>query len=563
VFGAKLRAPFQDTHPLHHCIDETRGGGGLDVLCTQYVPEMGEYWVPLERWRDANLTEEFKYHYGKIPIELLFPYGCGDTDATIRLLPRLHEAASRLPATEGRDISWLYKTIKLPNIPAIVEMELNGLQIDRGYVELLNDEENPASFAKQVNLVKSATRRYKAVKQYEKDRTEIRVNKKTGETTTVPFVFNPASTPQIRDILYDEAYLNSPINNRFRTDTKQPGTGEEALTELSHSFAFAQSILDYRELDSVNKTFVKPVLSRLDSNNVIHPHFNQAGTQTFRYSSNDPNAQNLPKLYLVKRQFISRFGDNGRLITRDLSQAELCVLAASCYSGAKVLRDAAFNRFDMHLATARKMFIHETEISKNQRKAAKTFNFAILYGMDDPAVARALSKAFGRYVSISEAEEFRKVYFRALPEVEVFINRVHEELESRGFVVAPTGFARHLPLVHSPDMYEVLRAKRQAVNFLVQHLAAEVTNAALSKVHEVIEENGLKSKLVLTVHDMIMVDAVLDEVEIVSQILDTYMTNPPFDYVDVPLYTDLEVLENWGDGEPDSPMNLKKEEAAP
>ncbi|HVT43883.1 MAG TPA: DNA polymerase I [Thermoanaerobaculia bacterium] len=399
----------------------------------------------------------------------------------------------------------IYDRIELPLIPVLAKMEQRGIRID---VEML--AEMSKSMGQQIEAL------------------EEKIYREAGE------VFNINSPAQLATILFEK--LQYPAQKKTQK-TKSYSTGVEVLRELaSHGYAVPQLILEHRELHKLRSTYVDALPQLVGSDGRVHTSFNQAVAATGRLSSSDPNLQNIPIRTAQGREIRRAFiADEGNvLLAADYSQIELRVLAhvADDPDLIETFRRGA----DIHRATAAKIFgVSEIFVTPDQRRASKTINFGVLYGMS----AFRLSHELG--ISTGEAKEFIDSYFARYPRIREYVERTLEEARTTGKVATLFGRVRYIPEIHNRSWTVRGNAERMAVNAPIQGTAADLLKLAMIALdRRLAEEAHNEASMLLTVHDEIVIELPEGRAEEISSIVKTTMETIH------PLSVPLAVDTCWG-----------------
>jgi DNA polymerase-1 len=321
-------------------------------------------------------------------------------------------------------------------------------------------------------------------------------------------VFNIQSPKQLAVVLYDELHLGKELNHKNSTK-------EEILELLSASHPIIPAILQYRKCAKLLSTYLDGIYSRLDSSDVIHTNYTQYITNTGRLSSIDPNLQNIPARSEfgreVKKIFVARPGC--LLVSFDYSQIELRLLAH--LANVKGLIEAFNLDQDIHYTTAQKIFGTATP-SSEQRTQAKTVNFGIIYGQQ----AFSLAKQLG--ISFKEANAFIQKYDETYPEIKEYVNQIMKQVASDQYV--STIFGHRRDFVFGEGSQKALQI-RQAVNAPIQGSSADLIKVALIQVDKYLTKNQLESQLLLTIHDEIILEVPLNELDQIAQAIPQIMNH--------------------------------------
>ena len=401
----------------------------------------------------------------------------------------------------------IYERIELPLFPVLARMEERGIRVD---VALL----------KQMSNSMGAT-----IADLEKQ-----IYAEAG------MEFNINSPMQLGQVLFEK--LQYPAVKKTKT-TKSYSTSVEVLSELaSHGYAVPQLILQHRELHKLKGTYVDALPQLVAADGRVHTSFNQAVAATGRLSSSDPNLQNIPIRTELGRTIRKAFvADEGFvLLSADYSQVELRILAHM--SGDESLIDTFRRGADIHRATASKMFnVPENELTAEQRRAAKTINFGVLYGMSAFRLSNELS------ISTGQAKDWIEAYFARYPKIQEFLDRTLEEARATGKVTTQFGRVRYIPEIHNRSFVVRGNAERMATNAPIQGTAADLLKLAMIALDKRLDQEAAQARMLLTVHDEIVIETPESTVEKVAGIVkDTMETIYP---LAVPLAVDARWGKSW------------------
>lgn len=432
-------------------------------------------------------------------------YAAEDADVTFRLFEELYRKV-----TDTGKMS-LYTDIEEPLIRVLAEMEFNGVSLD---VEKLGEISSSLSGR---------------VSQFEREILEI-----AGEPG-----LNINSAKQLGIVLYEKLKIDP---NPKMTKQKSYKTDEETLQKLKTGNPIVSKILDYRGLKKLLSTYVDALPKLINpATGRIHTSFNQAVTATGRLSSSNPNLQNIPVRdddgREIRKAFIA--GEKGwRIVSADYSQVELRIMAHM--SQDKHMLSAFKSGEDIHAATAAKIFHKQIEdVTKEERGRAKAANFGIIYGIS----SFGLSERMG--MSVREAKQFIDDYYLSFPEVRRFIDNSVAEAKVRGYVTTIFGRHRELPEIKSANAAVRKFAERNAVNAPIQGSAADIMKIAMTRVSTALHEKNLRARILLQIHDELVLEVPQDEVEAVRSLLVEGMSNAAS--LSVPLDVEVGVGDNWLD----------------
>ena len=397
--------------------------------------------------------------------------------------------------------------VEMPLVEVLADMEYEGVKVDK---EKLNEL---GSQFKEI------------IKKLESEIYEI-----SGEE------FNINSPKQLGVILFEK--LGLPVIKKTKTGYS---TNAEVLDKLKDQSPIIDKIIEYRQIVKLNSTYVEGLLSIINPiDGRIHSSFNQTITTTGRISSTEPNLQNIPvKLEMgrnIRKVFIS---DKGcKLVDADYSQVELRVLAHM--SQDETMIDAFKHNEDIHTKTASQVFnVSMDEVTSKQRSDAKAVNFGIVYGKSDFGLSEDLN------IPVKQAKEYIENYFNKYNKIKEFMDNIIEDASSNGYVTTILNRRRYIPEIKSSNFMLRNAGKRAAMNAPIQGSAADIIKIAMINVYKKLEENNLKSKLILQVHDELIVEAVDSEIDIVKKIVKDDMENAVC--LDVNLDVDLNIGDSWYD----------------
>ena len=351
--------------------------------------------------------------------------------------------------------------------------------------------------------------------------------------------FNIRSPQQLGNILFSVLKLKSPKSKDGKNSTNQ-----QALEKLANEHPIVEAILQYRKLEKMRSTYLEPLPHLVDAHARLHTHFNQKGTATGRLSSSDPNLQNIPARGDLGRRMRACFvaGIGCALISSDYSQIELRVLAHM--SKDKALLTAFRQGADIHTHTASLIYDRPMEeVTKEMRSNAKTINFGLIYGMGASKLAQELR------LSLTAAKEFIENYFARLSGLKVFYDEVVAQAKRTGYVETLAGRRRTLRDITSSNTQLSSQAARQAVNTIIQGSAADIIKLAMLAVANNADLANLGAKILLQVHDELVLEVPLEHAEEAAMIVKACMENvcPKGIPLDVPLLAEWGVGKNWAE----------------
>lgn len=436
-------------------------------------------------------------------IETLAQYSCSKSICLYNLKNILINELNK------NKLSNLFYDIEMPIVQVLYEMESAGIKTDNRFINDFDKE-----LINELSIL------------------EQKIYGLAGET------FNINSPKQLAVILFEK--LKLPAIKKTKTGYS---TDESVLAELSQ-YDIANEILRYRELQKLKSTYVDSVKKFTEiEGERIHTIFNQAITTTGRLSSSDPNLQNIPIRTEYGRKFRKAFvADEGNIfVSADYSQIDLRSLAHISKDGTLI---KAFNSGqDIHTATAMEVFniANKEDVTKQQRMAAKSINFGIVYGISSFGLSKQLD------ISVKQAKEYIDSYFSKYTGIKNWSNRIIEETKQKGYVQTITGRIRYIPEINSSNKQIVAFGERMALNTPVQGTSADIIKIAMINVSEKLKEQNLKSKILLQVHDDLLLEVPKEEENIVINMLKYEMEHAV--KLDVPLLVEIKVGNNWAEME--------------
>lgn len=494
-YGVSLAGPMFDTMIAHYLIQpELRHN--MDYMAETLLHYRTIHIEELigERGRNQRNMRDLK------PAEV-YEYAAEDADITLRLynvlLPKLKECGAEQ----------LFYEIEMPLMPVLAEMELNGIRIDT------------ESLAETSSILTSRMRQL-----------ETQIYEAAGEE------FNIASPKQVGEILFGKMKI---VDKPKKTKTGQYVTSEEVLQQLRHKNHIVDDILAHRGLKKLLGTYVDALPKLINRRTGhIHTSFNQAVTSTGRLSSSDPNLQNIPVRgedgKEIRRCFIPEEGC--LFFSADYSQIELRVMAH--LSGDENMAEAFRLGHDIHAATAAKIYKEDiADVTRDQRTKAKRANFGIIYGITVFGLAERLD------ISRAEAAQLIDGYFASFPKVAQYMEQSKETARAKGYAETFFHRRRYLPDINSHNATVRNFAERNAINAPIQGSAADIIKIAMVRISRKFKTEGIKSKMILQVHDELNFSVLPEEKEKVQRIVLEEMQNAyP---LNVPLVADCGWGANW------------------
>ena len=491
----QLRGMVFDTLLESYIVDSTATRHDMDSLALKYLGKSTIHFEDIAGKGKAQIT------FDQIPLEQAGPYAAEDADITLRL----HQALwPRLEQESG--IRSVFEEIEIPLVPVLSSIERNGALLDRNMLDTQSHELG------------------ERLLELEKEAHELA----GGE-------FNLGSPKQLGAIMFEE--LELPIIKK--TPKGAPSTAEEVLVELALDYPLPKVILEHRSLSKLKSTYtdklpemINPVTGR------VHTSYHQAVTATGRLSSSDPNLQNIPirtaEGRRVRQAFIAP--DGHKIVAADYSQIELRIMAH--LSSDAGLLHAFTEGLDVHRATAAEVFGEELDaVSTEQRRKAKAINFGLIYGMSAFGLAKQLH--LGRH----EAQEYIDLYFERYPGVQAYMDDTRALAHEQGFVETLFGRRLYLPEINARNKMRQQAAERTAINAPMQGTAADIIKRAMLAVDAWLREEQLQTRMIMQVHDELVLEVPEEELETVTAGVCEQMSAAA--ELAVPLLVEAGVGDNW------------------
>ena len=493
---------------------------GIELKGKMWDTMIAHYLIQPELHHNMDYMAEIYLHYQTIHIDELigpkgknqrsmrdlsptdiYEYACEDADITLQLKNKLE------PELKKHDCEKLFYDIEMPLMPVLAEMEMNGVCLDTASLAETNKQ-----FTTRMNEI------------------EQRIYELAGQS------FNIASPKQVGEILFDKLKI---IEKAKKTKTGQYVTSEEVLQQLRNKHEIVADILEHRGLKKLIGTYVEALPTLINpKTGHIHTSFNQTITATGRLSSSDPNLQNIPIRgedgKEIRKAFIPEPGC--LFFSADYSQIELRVMAH--LSQDKNMIEVFREGKDLHAATAANIYKKDiTEVTRDERTKSKRANFGIIYGITVFGLAERLD------IDRSEAKQLIDGYFDTFPQVHDYMDKSKEIARQQGYVTTLFGRRRYLPDINSANSVVRGFAERNAINAPIQGTAADIIKVAMIHIFQRFKKEGIKSKMILQVHDELNFSVYPEEKEKVEQIVIEEMQNAF--QMQVPLVADSGFGSNW------------------
>ena len=493
--GIDLKGKLLDTMLFSYVNNSTITRHNLDAVSKRYLN------INPTSYEDVAGKGAKQIPFSEVSIEVASEYASEDADISLKL----YEHIEPLVQKETK-LAKLYSEIEGPLIYTLGDIERNGVLIDS---EKLNEQSKELE-AKILKL-------------------EQKVQKSAGED------FNLGSPKQLQEILYEK--LGLPVIKK--TPKGQPSTAESVLQELSMDFPIVQDILSYRAISKLKSTYTDKLPKMVNSNTGrVHTSYHQAVTATGRLSSSDPNLQNIPIRSEEGRRIREAFiaPDGYKILAADYSQIELRIMAH--LSRDQGLMDAFAKGQDIHQATAAEIFsTNIDEVTANQRRSAKAINFGLIYGMSAFGLSKQLK------ITRAEAQNYIEQYFDRYPQVKHYMDETKQSAKKMGYVETVFGRRLYLADIESSNYQRRQYAERSAINAPMQGTAADLIKMAMILLHQKIREESFEAKIIMQVHDELVIEVNENQSDELSEITTSVMSE--ISKLDVDLKVDADIGNNW------------------
>lgn len=494
-YGITLAGIAHDTMIESYVLNSTGSRHDMDTLAEKHLGKQTIHFEEIAGKGVKQLT------FNQIPLEQASPYAAEDADITLRLHGAIYPKLAEVSSLEK-----VYQDIDKPLLSVLSRIERTGAMVDAHQLGKQSQE----LAARIVELERQA---------YDL----------AGEE------FNLSSPKQLQAIFFEK--LELPIIKK--TPKGQPSTAEPVLQELANDYELPKVILEHRSLAKLKSTYTDKLPQLINpSTGRIHTSYHQAVTATGRLSSSDPNLQNIPirteEGRRIRHAFVAPEGY--KLIAADYSQIELRIMAH--LSGDKGLLDAFAQGKDVHKATAAEVFdVSLEEVSSDQRRKAKAINFGLIYGMSAFGLAKQIK------VERYEAQEYIDRYFERYPGVLDYMDRIREQAHQDGYVETVYGRRLYLPDINARNKMMQQAAERTAINAPMQGTAADIIKRAMLAVDAWLQEGETDARMIMQVHDELILEVKESEAEAVAQKLSDLMMSAAD--LDVPLIVEAGIGHSW------------------
>lgn len=492
--GIRLNGIAHDTM-LQSYVLESHRSHGMDDLAMRHLG------IETIHFEDVAGKGAKQVSFNQVTVETASDYAAEDADITLQL----HENFIPHIANDEK-INFIYSQVEMPSMEVLYIMERNGVLID---ANMLNSQSNEIG----MRLIELENKAY----------------------TLAGQPFNLGSPKQLQEILFDKLGIK-PIK---KTPSGAPSTDEDVLQELALDYPLPKVLLEYRGLAKLKSTYTDKLPKMINpKTGRVHTSYNQAVAITGRLASSDPNLQNIPVRTAegrrIREAFIAPAGSH--IVSADYSQIELRIMA-HLSQDAGMLKAFANNE-DIHRATAAEIFgVERDAVDSEQRRYAKVINFGLIYGMSAFGLAQNLN------IERSAAANYIERYFTRYPGVRDYMDKTRALAKQQGYVETYFGRRLWVPEINSPNGQRRAGAERAAINAPMQGTAADLIKLAMIAVNKWMVSEGLQSKLIMQVHDELVLEVVEAELALVKQKLPELMQNVA--KLDVPLLAEVGVSNNW------------------
>jgi DNA polymerase I len=491
----------------------------FDTLLAEYLinpasrnlglKEMAEHYLDVSMTHIEELIGRGKNQrtMAEVPVADVAPYAAADAEIIFKLMPILQ------PKMEECGVTRLFTELEMPLVEVLASMEREGIALDSAMLQNMSGE-------LQLRMAEIEQNIYKEV----------------------GYSFNINSTQQLSKVLFDTLKLDPP-DRRKKTASGHYSTSADVLEELRGQHPVVDMVLEFRELSKLRSTYLEALPQQVNpETGRVHTSFSQTGSVTGRLASSEPNLQNIPTRSeigrLVRKGFVASPGSV--LLSVDYSQIELRILAHMSEDEAML---AAFRAGqDIHATTAAAIFgLPLEEVTKDMRRLGKGINFGLVYGMSPFGLSRTTG------LTLAEAEDFVKAYFKQFPGVKRYLDGIRRLAGQQGYVETLLGRRRYFPnlrMTSGVNVNQRNREEREAINAPIQGTAADIMKLAMIKLPPVLAQSGSQARLLLQVHDELVLETPINELKETARLVQDVMEHA-FE-MSIPLATDSKSGENWG-----------------
>ncbi len=495
-YDVTVQGPLFDTMLAHYLVepDMRHNMNLLAGVYLNYEPVKIETLIGEKKSEQTSMRD--------VDIAIIKDYAAEDADITLQLQHKLE------PELEKHQLRKLFDEVEMPLIPVLAGMETEGVALDPNALV-----EFSAQLEKEITVVEAAVYEAAGMK------------------------FNISSPKQLGEVFFDVLKIDPKAK---KTKTGQYATGEDVLSKLADKHPAVQMVLEYRGLVKLKNTYVDTLPSMINPRTGrIHTSYQQAVAATGRLSSNNPNLQNIPirteRGKEVRKAFVAR-NANYILVSADYSQIELRIIAE--FSKDESMLNAFRHGIDIHTSTASKVYnVPLDQVTSEMRRNAKMVNFGIIYGISAFGLSQRLN------IPRKEAATIIENYFREFPTIKSYMDGSIESARKNGYVETILGRKRYLRDINSANAVVRGFAERNAINAPIQGSAADMIKVAMINIHKTLTDMNLKSKMILQVHDELVFDVAIEELEIIKPIIREKMVNAI--QMNVPIEVEIGSGKNW------------------
>lgn len=490
----------------------------FDSMIAEFIVDPGSRNLGLKNMAYVRLSEEMtdieeligkgkkQISMAEVEVGAAATYAAADAETSLRLMPLLHKELERVGGVQ------LMEEIELPLIPVLVDMEMSGILLDLPFFASLSEE-------LQGRLNEITTQVFQSVGQE----------------------FNLNSTQQLSDVLFNRLRLEPPTRGK-KTASGHYSTSAAVLEVLRGKHEVVDWVLEHRELSKLKSTYLDALPNAVNpTTGRVHTSFSQTGAVTGRLSSSNPNLQNIPIRTAEGRRVRNGFiaGPGNVLLSVDYSQIELRIVAHMAEDEGML---TAFRQGqDIHATTAGAIYSVPLEaVTKEQRRHAKAINFGLIYGMSAFGLTRSTD------LTLAESEKFVAAYFEQFPGVKHYLDGIRKIAAEQGYVETLLGRRRYFPMLKTPTNINLKkREEREAINAPIQGTAADIMKIAMLKLSKALQNAGLNGKMLLQVHDEIVMECPRNELAATARVVQETMQAAYS--LSIPLLTEARWGPSWGE----------------
>lgn len=516
--GINVNNATFDTMLMHHMLDEERPKD-LDYL-SWVDTDKGGYKMAKEVYLDTVNSS-----FAHIPLNVLLNYNAGDADTTLELYHKYK------PMIISEGMAHEFSQVRMPLLLELIKVSITGMKVNANYLINVKKELKENIKKSEDNIKKFLIKYYPKVQ-------IIQESNEKGKDPLTKY-FNIKSSADLKELLYEK--MKAP--KTILTESGEPSTNEAALIKLSKKYDIIKDILDHRKNTKFLDTYTDGILKLCDANGRVHANFNLTGTSSQRLSCDSPNLQNIPRESTIKKIFIPEKGYG--IMEVDFSQQELRCLAF--LSGDPAMCDAYANEKDLHMELAKSIFNKkEEDVTKEERSIAKQTNFLTSYGGGPGVLKDNLEKA-GIIITEAKAEKMLKGWDKKFSFAVSYLNKQVDFFKNHGYLQTPAGLKKHYYKTYAYGALTSTQLK-SARNYVIQGYCSSITCKVLLDIIRELRKRNLQSRVISTVHDSILIEYKLEELQEVLKICKekTWRTFPAFNgHI---LKSDVEASESsWGE----------------